>query len=184
VFQIPIGYASGYTNGNSSLTLSTKPSTERKYISAFIGSYKSDRKEMCSIFESNFSSTYMKDVSNTWDISTVQIPPSKIFEIYSDSTFVPVGRGNSSLECFRIYEAIVAGAIPVIVGSMEEVNHTFFYNGSGTPPFLFAPTWNEAVIRCKEYLSSPQELLALQEKNRMWWRTMLSSIQEKIQHAL
>ena len=39
--------------------------------------------------------------------------------IYSQSIFVFNGRGNVFLDCFRLYEAIIAGAIPVIVGEKE-----------------------------------------------------------------
>ncbi len=36
-----------------------------------------------------------------------------MFEKYKEAKFVLSGRGQLNLDCFRIYEAIIAGALPV-----------------------------------------------------------------------
>jgi hypothetical protein len=36
-----------------------------------------------------------------------------MIKVYNSSKFVVVGRGHSNLDCFRIYESIVGGALPV-----------------------------------------------------------------------
>ena len=35
--------------------------------------------------------------------------------VYNRSQFVVVGRGWTSLDCFRVYEALIAGAVPIVV---------------------------------------------------------------------
>ncbi len=58
-----------------------------------------------------------------------------MFDVYNDSIFIPNGRGNFTLDCFRIYEAILSGCIPVIVGKNEELDTIFYYNND-KPPFI------------------------------------------------
>lgn len=41
------------------------------------------------------------------------LTPIQMRNIYLDSKFVLIGRGQSNLDCYRIYEAIIAGAVPV-----------------------------------------------------------------------
>jgi hypothetical protein len=53
----------------------------------------------------------------------------EMFELYMQSKFVPIGRGQKSLDCFRIYEAIIAGAVPIVVASDVEIKATFSYHG-------------------------------------------------------
>ena len=46
---------------------------------------------------------------------------------------------------FRLYEAIVAGSIPVICGTIEEVNVTFKFNNI-RPYMIITDTWDKAVF--------------------------------------
>jgi hypothetical protein len=71
--------------------------------------------------------------------------------LYSES----VGRGQWTSECFRAYEAVTNGAIPVIVE--KEPSRTHLYGSLGRfedcvdqlPPFLFADSWEEAARLCQ-----------------------------------
>ena len=76
----------------------------------------------------------------------------EMFNLYLRSRFVPVGRGQLALDCFRIYEAIIAGAIPIVVGDDKEIQRTFNFSGSvglEMPPAVFKPTWEEALDECR-----------------------------------
>jgi hypothetical protein len=184
-FQIPVGYVSGYLTGKYSLDIKPKKIKDRKHECAFVGQMKSDREYMCDVFEKNFPNAYIKRVENSWDTATLKVSPSQMFDIYSESIFVPVGRGNCSLECFRIYEAILAGAIPVVNDDKNQIQDTFYYNNSDSlPPFIFVKTWDEAIIECKRLIENPEELQELQDKNIKWWRTKIMEIQEKIRKVL
>jgi hypothetical protein len=181
IIQIPIGYVSGYLNGKSSLTdKPPKKITDRTYECSFVGQAKSDTAYMCELFEKNMKNTYIKLVDNSWKIKDLSVSPKEMFNIYSDSIFVPIGRGNSSIECFRIYEAIIAGAIPIIVDDKDEAEDTFYYNDSTLPPFLIFKTWEDAVEKCKRLLDNPNELQGLQDKNIKWWNEKIEYIRENI----
>ncbi len=75
---------------------------------AFIGTLKQDRQAIIKAFSAALNTSY--HVSH-------ETAPSAIFDIYKHAVFVPNGRGNIVLGCFRLYEASMAGAIPVVVGA-------------------------------------------------------------------
>ena len=180
IIHIPLGYVSTYLNGRSSLDIESKKIPERQYTCSFIGEMKNDREYMCDIFENNFQNTYIKRITNTWKIQSLSYSPPEIFSIYNDSIFVLNGKGNFSIDCFRIYEALIAGAIPVIVGEKNEINRVFYFNDNSLPPFVFADNWNDAVNKCKSLLENKEQLQNLQDANINWYKNKITEIREKI----
>lgn len=184
VVQIPIGYVTNFLSKQNSLELSHKFPSDRKYDFSFVGKLKSDRALMIEKIKQNFTRTKIMAVDTIWNLDQLIVKPEEIHEIYKESVFVAVGRGNITLECFRIYEALVSGAIPVIVShDINELKSTFCYNGN-FPPFLFFKSWDDAIFQCKELLKNPIELQNLQSKNLMWWKTIIENIQTKLQHLI
>jgi len=148
----------GYTNGCKTF------SYEKKYDWSFIGNLKSDRKEMIDAF-SQMSNHFMGN----------NISKEKMCEIYSQSTFVPCGRGNSSLDCFRLYEASMNGAIPVVVGFKEEIENTFKYEEN--PPWIFAESWNDAFNKCMSTIIQSKDVIC-------WWENRIQKVRSKILEVL
>ena len=176
-YQIPLGYSKNFLT-SPSLQIEPPKINERIINASFIGGLKSDRIHMSNVFRSNIKNTHIAFVNNNWDIDNMPYSPKKCYEIYSQSKFVIIGRGNTSLDCFRIYEAVVAGAIPVIVGSIEEINITFQYNN--VPPFIYANSWENAANLCKYLLKEPEKLQQIQNNTLMWWKNIILSINELI----
>ena len=177
--QMPLGYATGY---NRSVTI--KPLVERMYKAAFIGEPKSDRFEMLKAFERGFmkEELFLRATRNGWELPTLQYSPAATNEVYSDSIFVPIGRGNQSLDCFRFYEAIVSGAIPVIVSNINEINMTFQYDGQ-MPSFIYADNWTDAANACKHMIKTNfLMLIAIQKYNYDWWESQVHKIRHLIEH--
>jgi hypothetical protein len=86
----------------------------------------------------------------------------------NNSIFVICGRGNCSLDCFRIYEAIVAGAIPVIVGNLDEIQTTFNYNNNYIP-FIHDDSWEKVVVKCNDLLKDYDKLEQIRNDLKSWW---------------
>jgi hypothetical protein len=162
---MPLGYNNGFTN-----KICDKPISQRKYNWSWSGSLKNDRMWMISIF------SYLSNGNVHINSS---LSKSELYSLYSDSIFVPCGKGYSSYDCFRIYETIVCGAIPVIVGPKEELLHAFNYNDCDTP-FLFYNTWEEAVNACSEKIKNLDELQEIQTKHIQWWKKINKNISNKI----
>ena len=102
--------------------------------------------------------------------------PPELFSIYNDSIFVINGKGNFSIDCFRIYEAVVSGSIPIIVGEKNELKRVFFFNDNTLPPFIFADNWSDAVTICKNLLEDKTQLQNIQDANINWWKNKITEI--------
>jgi hypothetical protein len=180
-YHIPLGYAKTYLSNK--MDKPTKKIKERSTNCSFVGQIKSDREHMINIFKKNMKNTNILDTSNTWVIESQVCPPPLLFDIYNNSIFVISGRGNKSLDCFRIYEAIVAGAIPVTVGSAEEIQITFNFNGS-IPEIIYADDWETAVDQCNKLLCDYEKLQSMQDSLLNWWCNQKTLINTKIKNIL
>jgi hypothetical protein len=177
-FHFPLGYVSGFLSGNESRRLLMNKMDNRQISCSFVGQLKSDRYEMCSIFN-KMPNSYIKPVNNDWNITALPVSPKDTFQIYYNSVFVLNGRGNMSLDCFRVYEAIVSGAIPVVVGSQQEFNNTFEYHGY-SPTIIQAESWDKAYEICSALLSDTPALQAIQDINVKWWTHQIDFIRNKV----
>eukprot|EP01041_Mallomonas_annulata_P009614 gene9614-19979_t len=152
VLHIPLGY---FTNmllsDNNKIHHNSRqytiwslsvPSSQRKFKWSFIGSAKGkDRKDRILTLNAfqQWSPYFMAGNLTT----------AAMRHMYNQSLFVIVGRGHYSTDCFRIYEAIISGAIPVVVvPSEKELNFTYSYQGHWLP-VITAPTPIEAVNICQ-----------------------------------
>jgi hypothetical protein len=177
-FQIPLGYVKYFNDQQNSLDFHDDP--DKIYDFSFIGSLKSDRNEMLDIFKNNLENNFISLGSTNWSNAKEQtIEPRRMNDIYKESVFVPIGRGNTSLDCFRIYEAVISSSIPVIVGDEEEIEETFYFNGL-KPSFVYSDTWESAIIKCKEILNDKERQQKIIELNSIWWREVNNFIINKI----
>ena len=181
-YQIPLGYIKYFLSSKSLLNTKILKMNERMYPCSFVGTLKSDRREMCYLFNKNFNNTKIITTQTNWTNPAQQtIIPKDLFDIYSNSIFVINGRGNISLDCFRLYEAIISGAIPVIVGDINETDITFKYDNY-KPKFVIGKDWNDAVILCKKLLNNNNELQKIQDYNTKWYKDKITIIQENIKN--
>ena len=175
IIQIPLGYMKGMFDNKNALNFKIKPIIERKYNWSFVGKMKSDRKKMIDKFSKKINKNFVGNNINVLDM----------FNIYNNTIFVPNGRGNVSLDCFRIYETILSGSIPIIVCDEHEFNNTFYYNND-IPPFILEKTWDNAIDKCNYLLKNIEELENIQKKNYEWLKNKIESIQNiiysKIKH--
>ena len=179
-FQFTLGYGPNYLNQSSIDMIDSgviKSVRERSIDWAFVGTIKSDRSEMCSKFAKVFKNGKCLTGNNPWEVSKLPVKPSDMADIYRDAIFAPMGRGNISLDCFRVYEAIVCGAIPVIVGTNEEINRTFWYSGD-VPIFVCSDTWDEAVKKCSNLVVD--DLETIQKTNFNWWKRLINGYRDII----
>ena len=152
----------------------------KEYDFSFIGEYKSDRKEILELFQKHFSKSYINSNKTNWQSIQGQIvSPIKMYDIYSKSIFVPVGRGNYSLECFRMYEAILAGAIPVIIGNNKEIETCLILNGT-MPKIVQATSYMEVIDKCKIIYNDKEKQKEIVEYNFKWWNEENNKIIQKI----
>ena len=163
--QIPLGYLNNCLVNLKNI----KSIEERNYSWSWVGYLKNDRQEMIDNFSLIDNHSYKLNGG---------VSGKELFDLYSNSKFVPIGRGNSSIDCWRIYEAIVCGAIPVIVADESEINYVFRYEHK--LPAVFASTWEEAKNKCVELLKYTDKLFQKQRDILEWWNNTIDSLQNKI----
>lgn len=83
------------------------------------------------------------------------------------------------LDCFRLYEASLAGAILVVVGSESEIAETFQFDGE-LPPWIFERDWDTAAT----FLKTPTVLQTMQERNLAWWKNQMLDMRRTIDAAI
>jgi hypothetical protein len=155
--HIPLGYTNGCKVFNESKVLNW----------SFFGEIKTDRQQMLDEFH-KISKNFVGR----------SVPKDLMCKIYSKSIFVPCGRGNFSLDCFRLYEASMNGSIPVVVGPKEEIEYTFMYEEN--PPWIFAETWEQSVDICKNMLEYDVDFTSV----LMWWKNRIGKIRKKVLEVL
>jgi len=176
IFPLPLGVMTKYP-----INIKPKLISERVLVWSFIGTVNHQRQHMID--------TLYKYLTN--QLCIVKRGGVKIEDVaatYNDSLFVPNERGAVRLDCFRLYEATISGAIPVVVGSKEEIAETFVHDyesdEKNLPPWIFASDWIEASSICNQLLKNKKELQIMQEKNLLWFWSRIKLAQKRIAHAL
>lgn len=168
VIQMPLGYCNDAgLNGKCIPTVKN-----RCFEWSFLGDMKHDRWDMVNHFKSVMPNNYVDCF----------VDKPRMVDIYLNSVFVPNGRGNSSLNCFRLYEASMCGSIPVVVGNEDEIKETFKYEEN--PPWLFYKSWDEASSDCGRLLSDEKSLQLIQNNILNWWEKRIKNIHTKIEMVI
>lgn len=103
---LPIGYKSGFCN-----ELVARSVAEREYLWSFAGHLKGTRHEMMKhakgIVGGKFHTTTQWNDPNG-------LNTKEYADLLNNTTFSLCPMGNYSVDCFRVYESLEAGAIPIV----------------------------------------------------------------------
>eukprot|EP00607_Mallomonas_marina_P003056 CAMPEP_0182435016 /NCGR_PEP_ID=MMETSP1167-20130531/73090_1 /TAXON_ID=2988 /ORGANISM="Mallomonas Sp, Strain CCMP3275" /LENGTH=267 /DNA_ID=CAMNT_0024625537 /DNA_START=42 /DNA_END=845 /DNA_ORIENTATION=+ len=105
---------------------------------------------------------------------------SEMRAVYNNSLFVIIGRGWNSLDCFRVYEAIISGALPVVVGDLEEIKAVFFFNNH-PPPLVMAQNWSAAVLKCASM--SSHDIDSTRIELVRWYVSRMAHVRTNLAHV-
>lgn len=172
-YHMPLGYINGFKYKNKDIL----KIQDRKINWSFIGNNKSDRKECIKQFLEIDS--FLVNLPNEGGYS---IPRYQVFDIYNQSIFSPTTRGWTTLYSHRSFESSIAGSIPIVVGTQEEIQFTFNYEEN--PPWIFADSWENAVEICKTLLNDKEKLQSMQDEILIWWNNRISKIKNLAANCL
>lgn len=180
VLKMPLGYSNGWGRSGRSIT----KATSRRYIWSFIGqagkSSRPDMANMLSKIEPHFMFS-TDDVPGLGFMRALEgrprrIPPSQASEILLNSAFSPCPMGNVNLECFRVYESLECGAIPIVE---KRLTLDYFHKLLGDHPLPTVRSWNEAARFIKKLLHNPDDIDRLQADCILWWDEYKLSFSDK-----
>jgi dihydrofolate reductase len=165
------------------------PPQNRIYQWSFAGYLKkSDRTQICQLFHS-FQPYHLYE---TQGFNTGIMDASTYSTIVHQSKFVLCPIGNCSLDTFRLYEALEAGAIPVTL--CTNINQPFIrfignywehiFGKHTYLPFVVNPTWEQNVQTMKYILEQPVIYERLQKELTYFWNQYKSNLQESFKSIL
>lgn len=180
-------FAIGYRNMFH--TIEPYIQTHRPYLWSFAGYLKkSDRTQICQLFH-RFQPYHLFE-SMGFNTGIMDAPTYSM--ILRQSKFVLCPIGNCSLDTFRLYEALEAGAIPVTLYS--NVNQPFIryisnywehiFGKNTYLPFIVNPTWEQNVKTLQYLLENTVIYERIQSEIVQFWKTYKNKIQQKFTEQL
>ena len=150
----------------------------KTYLWSFCGAKKVSREKLVDAF-SSLAGGFLH-LTSGWN-SDDQLAPTKVKNVYSESTFVLCPAGNAHFDTFRIMEALQAGAIPVVVKFLgrDFAKYTF-----GEHPFLVANSWQDAAKIIQKASASPSQLQEWRASVRAWYLAYVAGLEKKVRQIL
>ncbi len=149
-------------------------STERKYKWSFVGHVKQDRKEMLDVLQPIRPNHVF---TTTAFAGSDCLTTSQYRDIMLDSVFIPNGCGFASLDCFRVYEALECGCIPIVKRTQKGYPYFDHLLGKGHPLWQ-VETWKEALDRIRD--TSEQAIEEARVAAHRWWQEHKKQLQERV----
>jgi hypothetical protein len=151
---------------------SSKNVRERRFSWAFLGEVKNEsRRNMVSRLQTVRGERFLHTTSG-WDAADAR-RGTAYSDVLADSIFAPTPPANVHLECYRTYEALECGAIPVV--------DTDYYSTEFGAPFpVVQPTWGDAPEILDRLLDDRGALERLDAQCREWWADVKRSYPAKI----
>jgi len=176
----------GYKKGFNAHEVKNKDFQSREYDWCFAGSiHGKERQEALEALKS-FSSNHRIHTCSGFDAED-GLGTKEYREMLSNSKYALCPAGQDSMDSFRIYEALEAGAIPVTLKHTEHMRvepsywHAVFF-GQQELPFVMGNSWEEVV----EKLNAGESLPTAEQCGEFWthwkkkWQTEFKKLFAKL----
>lgn len=98
--------------------------------------------------------------------------------IMADSIFIPCPRGNTSVDTFRLYEALEVGSIPIIEKS------DYWNNLLGEHPLIETASWSNTSSDINMLLENPNWIKEHSKEVLSWWSEYKEQLKQKISNTI
>jgi hypothetical protein len=173
VLQIPLGYSAGIRSATE-----RRAARQRSYLWSFVGAAaKSSRPEMIkalSPITPNF-------VHTTDDPNTRLMSKDEYQEILRQSVFAPSAMGNVNMECYRPYEALECGSVPILE---KRIGLDYFASILGKHPIPSFGTWSEAAQFLTRLKGDAEAQDCLIAECTDWWRGYKRDLSARIERFI
>jgi hypothetical protein len=168
--QIPLGYAAGFKAAPNTLS-----SAQRPYLWSFLGATnKGTRPEMIKALVP-FTPQF---IHNTDRGNVAPLGKEQYERILRDSVFVPSSMGNVNLDCFRVYEALECGAVPIVE---QRVGFDYFARLLGSHPLPCFTDWNHAARFLGRIQHDHEAQDRLLSECSLWWSNYKNELKARIE---
>jgi hypothetical protein len=178
----------GWQNMYETYASSAKKASERRFKWGFAGSLKTDR--AIALQKLDCLEPYEIYVFEKFN-DPAYLTPKRYADLLNDCVFVPAPCGGASNDSFRIYEALQAGAIPIVLKNDTSLRidpsywHAVF-RGESALPFVVADTWEQAALQAKVVLESGMVDLVQESCISFWqhwknnWKRMFAAAVDQL----
>ncbi len=195
-YYLPIGYKSGFCD-----KLVHRSIYEREHLWSFAGHLKGSRYEMMKYAKAIAGGRY--HITTQWNDPNA-LTTGEYAELLNNTRFSLCPMGNYSVDCFRVYESLEAGTIPIVEAKGTREALAVLFN----PRFLFKyGTWDqrfwlrnyrywEQAFRSEfpcpliyewkhvEALMNSIDAENMSEKIGLWWKEYKHSLIHTVQSAI
>lgn len=153
--------------------------SRRRHVWSFAGQLTSTRFQMVKALASvdpGFRHVTFRD-----GVKAPSLDVASYRDLLSESIFVPCPMGNVNLESFRLYEALDAGAIPIVERRpwLDYYTHLL-----GEHPLPAVNHWHEAPGLMKSLMVDAAALDRRQSEIREWWKTFEADLKQRLSGLL
>ncbi|MGA7934586.1 MAG: hypothetical protein WCA35_13640 [Kovacikia sp.] len=194
--HLALGYKSSFTDG-----LVRQPISKREYFWSFAGQLKGSRYEMAKYADRIPGGKF--HTTNQWNDPN-GLTTKEYAALLNNTVFSLCPMGNYSVDCYRIYEALEAGAIPIIEAKGIQECLSVLFNpqlvikyGIWDPKFWLRnyQYWEKAyspefpcplIYNWKDLgmLISSIDVESASEKIQLWWKGYKRSLTRSIQATI
>ncbi len=182
VLFFPLGYVKNFWNSEDSeirLISEQRSIFERQYTWAFLGDLKkTTRKIMYNNMKKIPGNYYVHKFAGF--LAENALSREEYRDILQETIFIPSPQGNVSLDCFRTYEALESGAIPIV----ERRSIDYYSKILGEYPFPSVRNWDEVAPLLKQLLKHPDQLENQRKKCFFWWLNYKKTMQDNVKKII
>lgn len=174
VFTIPLGYTNGTPTGSRLV-----PGSERPYLWVYAGSCVSSRSAMLKLLSRYTPFHVVAYDPRAGDRG--QLSAENYHDLLRSAKFAPCPMGNVVLESFRIYEALEAGAIPIVE---DRPWLRYFERLFGEHPLPVVYRWKQAGRLMETWAARPSFLDERQAEITEFWERKKNDIKKLLWHLI
>lgn len=177
VHRLPLGYSNGFAAPDH-----ITPASERSYLWSFVGA--ANKSSRPGIFPAmGRLSPYKICISDDFvapsnlKVERGRVPPPQVARLLQDSAFAPSPMGNVNIECYRTYEALEAGAIPLVERRWTLDYYKELFGDNPLPAFR---SWRKAAAFVDDIGRRPAQLDELQATCVDWWNKAKQTYRDEV----
>jgi hypothetical protein len=110
-----------------------------------------------------------------------RLGPKEVSQLLSNTVFAPSPMGNVNIECFRTYEALECGAIPIVE---KRWGLDYYRTLLGEHPIPTVGSWSEARRIIRSAMRNGDEINRLQRECIDWWEGYKRSYSHRVAEFL
>ena len=170
--HFPLGYKYDFWKNGIPITALQRSIEQRSLVWSFAGGMRPNRKDTVALFQTLQPHRIVIEEGNSFNDVKTGLGTEEYRNLMLDSIFVLCPEGNVSVDCFRVYEALECGCIPIV---FSKNRFQWFEEGSywkhimqleEEPPFVMALTMEENLAMVKTLLENKEQL---EEQRRKCW---------------